>query len=138
MNITARSVFLTSLLVSSFLLLIGSLGKTLIAMEFRWSNFYLGPEFSLAAISAGLLNFLDMLNAKEVGEVFWRVISTIAYLAVTFGIYMLVLCMHQNIEKRQTSPQRRGSAVKWMGLLANFTGLLPNFAFAWLKLKGQL
>jgi hypothetical protein len=50
MNISTTSVqFLISLAVPFFLLGIGALGKHLIVGEFRWSNFYLGPEFSLAA-----------------------------------------------------------------------------------------
>jgi hypothetical protein len=77
-----------------------------------------------------------MLNAKDIREVFWKVISTIVFLAVTFGIYMLVLCMHQNIEKRHTNPH--GRVGRLMGFLANFVGLVPNFAFVWLKLKGSL
>jgi hypothetical protein len=47
------------------LLFIGAAGRTLIAGEFRWNNLYLGPDFCLAAISAGLLNFLDIFNAKD-------------------------------------------------------------------------
>jgi len=44
-----------------------------------------------------------MLDAKEITQVFWKILWTVAYLAIIFGIYMLVLCMHQNIEKRRLS-----------------------------------
>jgi len=59
-----------------------------------------------------------------------------AYQTTTFGIYMLVLVMHQNIEKRETDRNLKASIV--MGISANIVGLVPNFAFAWLKLKGWL
>jgi hypothetical protein len=135
---------LLSLAVPFVLLVIGGLGKHLIVSEFRWSNFYLGPDFALAGISAGLLNFLGMLDAKEMKDVFWKVIWTVGYLVITFGIYMLVLCIHQNIEKRhpggeaKTRSTQRGSDRIRMGFLANFIGLMPSFLFAWLKLNGSL
>lgn len=131
MNITTMS-----LLVPVALLLIGAAGKRLIACEFRWSNLYLGPDFSLAAIAAGLLNFLDMFNTKESTVGLSKVESGIVYLLMTLGIYMLVLIMHQNIEKRHQN--LRASAGVAIGLAANLFGLLPNFAFVWFKLKGVL
>ena len=137
MNITDASTrFLLSLLVPFLLLMIGVLGKRLIAAQFRWRDFYLGPDFSLAAFAAGLLNLLELLNAKEGADLSGKLVGTMIYQTVTFGIYMLVLVMHQNIEKRDTN--RRMMAAIVMGLSANFIGLVPNFAFAWLKLKGWL
>ena len=128
---------LVSLAVPFLLLIIGGLGRHLIVSEFRWSNFYLGPDFALAGISAGLLNFLEMLDAKEITQVFWKILWTVAYLAIIFGIYMLVLCMHQNIEKRRLNREHKRTGLG-MGFMANFVGLIPSFLFAWLKLKGSL
>jgi hypothetical protein len=127
---------LMPLFVPAALLVIGAAGKTLIAGEFRWNNLYLGPDFSLAAISVGLLNFLDIFNAKAGPAASSKVEWGIVYVVVTLGIYMLVLIMHQNIEKRHT--RSRSKAAVLMGLLANFIGLAPNFAFVWFKLKGTL
>ncbi|MGA9390799.1 MAG: hypothetical protein WBV69_10170 [Candidatus Sulfotelmatobacter sp.] len=127
---------LMSLYVPAALLLIGAAGRTLIAGEFRWNNLYLGPDFCLAAISAGLLNFLDMFNAKDPNIGASKVGWGIGYVLVTLGIYMVVLIMHQNIEKRHTNPRTHSGVT--MGLFANFFGLIPNFLFVWLKLKGML
>jgi type IV secretory pathway VirB3-like protein len=122
--------------------------------EFRWSNFFLGTDFALAGVSAGLLNFVDMLEAKDITEVVWKIVWTVGYLAITLGIYMMVLCMHQNIEKRQavadekhwTAKASGGAAATSkrifvgtrMGMLANFIGLGPSFLFTYWKLKGTL
>jgi hypothetical protein len=148
--------FLLSFAVPLVLSLIGGLGTWLIVTEFRWSNFYLGTDYALAGISAGLLNFLDMLDAKEVSEVTAKILWTVGYLAITLGIYMVVLVIHQNIEKRQRTADEehvrkkdaaarighptpaRPDVGKWMGMLGNFVGLGPSFLFAWLKLKGSL
>lgn len=146
MNITTASErFLLSLAVPFVLLVIGGLGKHLVASEFRWSNFYLGQDFALSGISLGLLNFLEMLDAKEIKEVGGAVLWTVGYLTITIGIYMLVLILHQNIEKRQSNREGKPTAERkqmgagiGMGFLANFFGLIPSFLFAWLKLKGWL
>lgn len=138
MNIGATGVrFLLSLAVPVALLVIGGLGRTLIISELRWSNFYLGTDFALAGIAAGLLNFLEVTDVSP--KIYW----TVGYVVITIGIYMVVLCMHQNIEKRQLNAQseaarRRQRAGTGMGFLANFIGLAPSFLFAWFKLKGSL
>jgi hypothetical protein len=157
MPLTGAGVrFLLSFCVPLVLSVIGGLGTWLIVTEFRWSNFYLGTDYALAGISAGLLNFLDMLDAKELSEVTWKILWTVGYLAITLGIYMLLLCMHQNIEKRQSiadeehvrkkdaalkagnpAPERPDVGKK-LGMLGNIVGLGPSFLFAWLKLKGSL
>jgi hypothetical protein len=143
----------TRLLLAStvplFLLILGGLGKHLITTEFRWGNFFLGPDFALTGIGAGLLNFLDMLDGRDVTSLVWKIIYTVCYLTLTFGIYMLLLVLHQNIEKRQVAsdaaydasahkpPIRPEAGVK-LGMFANFVGLGPAFVFTLFKLNGSI
>jgi hypothetical protein len=87
---TAGARFLLSFVIPFCLLLIGAMGKHLIAREFRWSNVYLGPELALAAISAGLLNFLNMLDIKEIKELLWKIIYNLGYVVLT------ILHLHAN------------------------------------------
>jgi len=148
--------FLLACIVPVFLLFLGGLGKHLIVTEFRWGNFFLGPDFALTGIGAGLLNFLDMLDGRDVTAFVWKIIWTVSYLVLTFGIYMVLLVLHQNIEKRQVAsdvkhrsdseaaikagqlPPKRPEVSVRLGMFANFVGLGPSFVFTFLKLKGTL
>jgi hypothetical protein len=150
--------FLLSCTVPLALLLFGGLGKHLIISEFRWENFFLGPDFALAGMAAGLLNFLDVPDSKDVVGIPMKIYWTVGYFVITFGIYMVLLVLHQNIEKRQIAADEQYDAAKHaaananpprpvpkrieagvrLGMIANFVGLGPSFLFTFLKLKGSL
>ena len=135
--------YVTACVVPMVLLIAGGLGKQLIVGEFRWSNFYLGTDFALASLSAGLLNFVDLVtDNKDVTTMFWPVIYTVGYLLVTFGIYLLLLCIHQGIEKRQKSmtekQERRKERGVWLGFVSNLIGGSLLCAFILLKARGSL
>src|SRR4051794_31114606 len=94
---------LVAILVPAILLLAGALAKKLVrASGWMWQDFYLGIEFTLAAMSSGLVYIFDLVKviAKAPGADLKDKLSyTALFLCVTFFLFLYVLGVHQDWEK---------------------------------------
>jgi hypothetical protein len=93
-------IYITGIGVPVLLAILGVLGKKLARGKgWKRQDFYLGPEFTLAAVSAALLNIFDLLNPSRAtpgnpGILLSNVI--VAFLGVV--LFMFVVSLHQDWE----------------------------------------
>jgi hypothetical protein len=111
----------------------GSLGKKLVrGTPFRRSDFFLGPDLALGALSAGLVNLLDL--AKDAGSVRYLneiLFFTTGYIATTFFFFLIILTLHQAWERRQNEALEQ---ILCLGVASNGIGLGLLLGFVWIKL----
>jgi uncharacterized membrane protein len=131
--------FVIALLVPALLFFAGGLGKKLIRGGKNWDrrDWYLGVDAALAAMSAALINILEVFRQKRLvpssGDLFERqqVASTV-FIALSFFVFLCLLALHQNLESQDTNAK----AQKWgLLLLSNGIGLGLMFGFI-LGVKG--
>jgi hypothetical protein len=84
------------------LLISGGFAKKLIrGSGWAWRDFYLGIEFSLATMSAALVNIVDLAkgftNIQNISE---NLIKTVLCLVGTFLFFIIIMCIHQDWENR--------------------------------------
>src|ERR1700685_723542 len=88
-------VISVALLFPTLLAVAGSVGKKLVrGTDFIKTDFFLGPDLTLGALSAGLVNLLDI--AKEVHSpesITPSLFFTAGYLAVTFFLFIVILAL---------------------------------------------
>ncbi|HEY3744257.1 MAG TPA: hypothetical protein VGL53_30650 [Bryobacteraceae bacterium] len=114
---------LVAILVPAILLLAGALAKKLVrASGWMWQDFYLGIEFTLAALSSGLVYIFDLVKViatKAPGaDVRDKLSYTALFLCVTFFLFLYVLGVHQDWEKAPDATPKRIR----LGFVANFVG----------------
>lgn len=100
--------YIISLAIPLILLLTGAFAKKLVRGS-QWirSDFFLGVEFSLAALSSGLIYFFDIAKSASSSIPINSNKLTIAtaFVAVTFFLLLWILSTHQDWEKKNKNPR---------------------------------
>jgi hypothetical protein len=117
----------------------GAMGKILVrGSGISKRDFYLGQDLTLAAISAGLVNVLDIAKDAQPGKnEGFRLLFTGSYVGLTFFFFIVVMVLHQVWERRDNAEYHKRQ-VFWLGFASNILGLFLLFLFLWLKLGGTL
>jgi hypothetical protein len=131
-----RYVILVVLMFPLLLAIAGSLGKKLVrGTEFRRSDFFLGQDLTLGALSASLVNLLDLAkDANSVHNLTESLFFTAGYIAITFFFFIIILTLHQAWEKRENE---RLKQILCLGVASNGIGLCLLLGFVWLRLSGS-
>jgi len=105
------------------LLLCGAVAKKLVrGSAWQRSDFYLGVEFTLAAMSSALVYVFDLVKVAGTDNsapVAGKMAATGSYLALCFFLLLWVLSTHQDWERRDQNPH--GQLV-WLCIVANIVG----------------
>jgi|SRR5579872_1415715 len=108
------------------LLLAGAIAKKLVrASTWQWKDFYLGVEFTLAAMSSGLVYILDLVKDMSTAQgsqaslVARKLAGTGGFLAVTFFMLLFLLSVHQDWEGKNNQPVAQRLR---LGVLSNLIG----------------
>lgn len=126
--------YLVSLGIPIVLLLAGSLAKKLTrGSGWRREDFYLGVEFTLAALSSSLMYIVDLGSATRDRAVDVAKFASAGVFSIfTFVLLLIVLSFHQD----WTLPERRGRAqLMVLVIFCNFLGFGVLAAFI-LMVKG--
>lgn len=124
--------YLLALGIPVILLASGAFAKKLVRGS-AWErfDFFLGVEFTLAAMSSALIYVFDLVkvgtgNPVVSGSLMNKFAATAAFIALTFFMLLWVLSAHQDWQKRNNNP--RGQ-IFWLGFMANLigAGLLATF-----------
>ena len=114
--------YFVAVVIPVILLVCGAFARKLVrgtAWEKR--DFYLGVEFTLAALSSALVNLFDLAKAMQQSSppavLSSQVAATAGFACVTFLILLWVLSTHQDWEKSD----RNGQFLR-LGILANIAG----------------
>lgn len=118
-----NNTYVIALGIPVILLISGSLAKKL-ARGSKWErfDFFLGVEFTLAALSSALIHIFDLVKNASMQsqlDVMKNITTTAAFIAWTFFLLLIVLSTHQDWTKRNNNP--RGQII-WLGIVANFVG----------------
>ena len=99
-------------------------------------DFFLGVEFTLAAMSSALIYIFDLVkigNNSQTGSslVMNKFAATATFIAITFFLLMWILSTHQDWQRRNNNPKGQ---ILWLGIIANLVGagLLAAFVL-WIK-----
>ena len=123
--------YVVGLGVPIFLLFTGAFTKKLVrATAWEKSDFFLGVEFTLAAMTSALIYFCE--NAKEASLTSDKLLATAAFLAITFGCFLFVLATHQQWEKPNVNKK---SQFIQLGIISNLVGFTLICAFIFM-IKG--
>ncbi len=116
------------------LALIGVIGKKLArgnatSSVFKRQDFYLGPEFTLAAVSASLLNIFDLLKpTRTIPGSRGALLSNFIIGFMGIVLFMLVLSFHQDWESNGgvIEAGQPGKSIKmelfWLLVVCNVVG----------------
>ena|ERR1700743_3470820 len=117
----------------------GAMGKILVRSNgVSRKDFFLGQDLTLAAISAGLVNVLDIAKDAQPGQnQGFRLLFTGSYSAFAFFVFIIIMVLHQIWEKRDNADQIKKQAF-WLGCVSNGLGLFLLILFMWLKIRGSL
>jgi hypothetical protein len=107
---------------------------------FRWDDFYLGMDLTLAAFSAAVVNVLDLTSLTSPRE---RQIASIDawYIIVCFVLFVLQLAFHQEwVSENRAADQtfNKGWQIVWLGFASNVIGIGLLGFFMVLKIKGKI
>lgn len=128
--------YITAIVVPLLLILCSAVAKKLVrGSTWQRSDFFLGVELSLAAMAAGLVNFLDLTkpaltNAAQLSP--QKTTETAVFVAICFFLLLWILSTHQDWEKRT---QNTKGQIIWLGVISNFVGAGLMVAFI-LYVKG--
>lgn len=115
--------YLIALGIPVILLFSGAFAKKLVrGTNWQRSDFFLGVEFTLAAMSSALVNVFDLAkNGTPLGTASGsnRIVASTAFLALCFFLLLWVLSVHQDWEQRS---HNRGGQLFWLGVVANLVG----------------
>jgi hypothetical protein len=120
------------------LLLSGALAKKLVrGSDWERFDFFLGVEFTLAAMSSALIYVFDLVKLGSqpnvgISSLMSKFAATATFIAVTFFFLLWVLSLHQDWTKRNDNP--RGQTIR-LGIIANLVGAGLLAAFV-LLVKG--
>jgi NADH:ubiquinone oxidoreductase subunit 2 (subunit N) len=127
--------YVVSIVVPMLLLSAGSLAKKLTrGPGWRREDFYLGVEFTLAALSSSLLYVVELGSNYPTAPSadFTKCVSAGVFSSLTFVLLLVVLSFHQDWEPAE----RRGrSQFLVLVVFCNFIGLALVAAFT-LMIKG--
>lgn len=127
--------YVVSIGVPVILLLAGSLAKKLTrGPGWKQEDFYLGVEFTLAALSSSLMYVVDLGGAPPPHPApdVSKLVSAGVFSIVTFVLLLVVLSFHQDWEVAE----RRGRSQFWiLVVFCNFVGFGLLAAFT-LMIKG--
>lgn len=128
--------YITAIVVPILLILCSAVAKKLVrGSAWQRSDFFLGVELSLAAMAAGLVNFLDLskpalANASQLSP--QKTTETAVFVAICFFLLLWILSTHQDWEKRA---QNTKGQIVWLGVISNLVGAGLMVAFI-LYVKG--
>jgi len=115
------------------MLLAGACARKLIRGK-GWErhDFYLGVEFCLAALSAGLANLSAIAaRASDASVDTGLALSLMAFfIATCFLLLLIVMSIHQDWAER--GGRNRLTEIAWLGLISNVIGLGLLAAFVFL------
>src|SRR3972149_2742648 len=127
-----NSIF-PALAIPMILLFCGSLAKKLVRGS-NWlrKDFYMGVEFTLAALSSALLYIFDIARDLAQGiqspsvPLDIKLAATASFISVTLFLLLFLLSIHQEWEWRES--ERRGQIV-WLCIVSNLIGatLIASF-----------
>jgi hypothetical protein len=108
------------------------------ASPWKREYFYLGVEFTLAALSSALLYVFDIAKdiaqGKPSGLVSWdqQLTLTASFTAITLCLLLVVLSIHQDWESKN---RKRREQIIWLCVISNLigAGLIAGFV---LLIKG--
>jgi hypothetical protein len=134
-----RYIVLVAFLFPLLIAVAGAMGKILVRSNgISRKDFFLGQDLTLAAISAGLVNVLEIAKDTQPGKnEGFRLLFTGGYAGFSFFVFIIVMVLHQVWEKRDNPDQRKKQAF-WLGCVSNGLGLFLLVLFMWLKLGGSL
>ncbi len=102
-----------------------AMGKKLVRGQWMRQDCYLGCELTLAALSADILHSVESIRARA----FEASISALLFAALSFGIYLWLLTLHQDWER----PGQPAKAQMWrLGLVSNLAGIVLFATFVFL------
>ena len=114
--------YISGIGVPILLSLLGIFGKKLVRGKgWKRSDFYLGVEFTLAALSAALVNIFDLLRPNRVRTEGDNTILLANFIVALFSLlmFMFVLSLHQDWE---SSDATRGKQLLWLAGISNAIG----------------
>jgi hypothetical protein len=134
-----RYIILVAFAFPLLIALAGAMGKILVRSNgVSRKDFFLGQDLTLAAISAGLVNVLDIAKDAQPGQnEGFRLLFTGSYAGFSFFVFIIIMVLHQVWEKRDNADQRNRQAF-WLGCVSNGLGLFLLILFMWLKIGGTL
>lgn len=114
--------YFVAVVIPIVLLLCGAFARKLVrGTTWEKKDFYLGVEFTLAALSAALVNLFDLAKAMQQSKpsvvLSTQLAATAVFACVTFFSLLWVLSTHQDWEKNDGSGQ-----FLRLGILANIVG----------------
>jgi hypothetical protein len=115
--------FFTALVVPLALLFCGSLSKKIVrGTNWERKDFFMGVEFTLAALSSALLYIFDLANglsaADQIQSIGLKLAITTSFIAITFCSLFIVIALHQEYE---VSKSRRKQII-YLCLISNLVG----------------
>lgn len=115
--------YLVALGIPAILLFSGAFARKLVrGSKWQRSDFFLGVEFTLAAMSAALVNVFDLTREGSKGAqlaVASRIEASTTFLALCFFLLLWVLSVHQDWERRN---QNSAGQLFWLAFVSNLVG----------------
>lgn len=115
--------YVIAVVVPLALIMCGALAKKLVRGS-AWSrkDFFLGVELALAAMTAGLINFLDLSKAAAEAKTQIApndVMANGVFVAICFFILLWILATHQDWGEQDSKVTKQ---VVWLGFVCNAVG----------------
>ena len=134
-----RYIVFVAFLFPLLIAMAGAMGKILVRSNgISKKDFFLGQDLTLASISAGLVNVLEIAkDAQPAQNEGFKLLFTGGYAGFSFFVFIIVMVLHQVWEKRDNRDQQKKQAF-WLGFVSNGLGLFLMVLFMWLKLGGLL
>jgi len=116
--------YLIALGIPVILLASGALAKKLVrGTAWKRTDFFLGVEFTLSAMSAALVYFFDLAKLASATPPLTtaspKIAATASFLALCFFLLLWVLSTHQDWEKRT---QNVKGQIIWLAVISNLIG----------------
>lgn len=125
--------FFIALVIPMALLFCGAFAKKLVkASPWKREYFFLGVEFTLAALSSALLYIFDIARDLSQGvqtaliPAYQRLTVTASYISITFCLLLVVLSIHQEWESKENKKREQ---IIWLCIICNLlgAGLIAGF-----------
>lgn len=124
--------YIIALGIPLILLASGAVAKKLVrGSEWERFDFFLGVEFTLAAMSSALIYVFDLVkvggNSQTIPQpLMEKFAATSVFIALTFFLLLWVLSTHQDWQKKNHNPKKQ---IIWLGFVSNGigAGLLATF-----------
>lgn len=123
------SPFFVGVGVPFILLVLGAVSRKLVrGKPWEKKDFYLGIQFTFAALSSALLYTFDIakrLSSNAPPKTSEQLIASVTFIVVTFFFLVLLLAIHQDWESRDGES---GQFLR-LGIISNLTGSGLLFSF---------